>query len=492
MMRAGPLRFKKTPHKHQRNEFFKRRMMRSAALLWSMRTGKSKAMVDLAAFHWHLRNITAVLILAPNIAHQNWVLKEFPDHCPDQVPWEGLIWNSNRARTKQKAFMAQFQRICQGRDKLMVFSINSEALASKVCRAFIKTFLKYHKGKILLVADESHQYGSPGSARTGATTAMRDASAYRRILSGTAIDESPMQAYSQFNVLEPAALGYPTFEDYKDHFGVWKSHKTQGGRRFEKFVGPQNEEELKERIAKYASVVTREDAGLFKPIDTQRRFEMTDKQQQVWKALKKNPVMGGKPLDGGVLMLKFQQISSGYFIDENKLMHELVKPENNPRLLLTIHEIMNTEGKVVVWCRFKYDIIKLTELLEKAYEGTGRTFLQMFGDVPQKQKFQNLIDFKEDDAVKGIIGQPQSGGAGVDMSAADTLIWCSHTPSLIQRNQASDRATALGKQAVDLIDIVAHNANDDYILNILAGKEDVSERLSRTGLQELLQSIGDG
>lgn len=487
-MRPGGLFFKVRPYAHQLKEYMDHRTSKSRALLWSMRTGKSKVVIDQAAFNWHVEEITAVLIFAPNIAHQNWLLQEFPTHCPDNVPWEGLIWNANRARTKNKAFMAQFQRVCLGRDKLMVLSVNSESLASKVCRAFLKTFLKYHKGRIFFIADESHQYGAPGSKRTGAGKAARDSAKFKRILSGTSIDNSPMQAYSQFNLLEEAALGFSTIDDFKNYFGVWKSTKTREGRPYQKFLGPQREDELRERMSKYASVVTREDAGLLRPIDTQRRFELTDIQRKAWKALKANPIMGGKPLDGGPLMMKLQQISSGFLIDENRVTHELVKPADNPRFILTMHEAMNSEGKVVIWCRFRYDIIKLSEM----FAAQDILFLQMFGDVPQKQKFENLEQLRDDPAVKGIIGQPQSGGAGVDMRAADTLIWCSHTSDLILRNQASDRASAIGKKAVDLIDIVGHNTNDDFMLDCLSDKEDVSDRISRTGLQELLQRIGDG
>lgn len=486
-IRPGPLRFRRDPYKHQRDEFFRFRTVLSRARLWAMRSGKSKVTIDEAAFNWHIRRITAVLIFAPNIAHQNWLLKEFPDHCPEQVPWEGLIWNSNRARAKQKKFMADFERICRGRDKLMVFSINSEALASKVCRAFLKTFLKYHKGTIFFIADESHQYAQ-NSARTGAGISARDSSLFKRILSGTSIDESPMQAYYQFNLLAPEALGYPTKEAFEQNFGVWKTEKTQKGRLWQRFLGPKNEDELRENIAQWASVVTREDAGLLRPIDTQRRFELTDLQSKAYKALKKNPVMDGKPMEPAVLMLKLQQISSGFIIDGDRQTRQLVKPQDNPRFLMAIHETLNAEGKVIIWCRFQYDIIQLSKL----FADMEINMLQMFGKVPQKQKFANLIQLRDDPEIKGIVGQPQSGGAGVDMSAANTLIWCSHTSSLIQRNQASDRASVIGKKAVDLIDIVGHNTNDDYLLELLSGKEDVSERLSRSGLQELLQRIGDG
>lgn len=486
-MRSGPLRFKLKPHAHQWKEFFQYRNAKYRARVWACRSGKSKVTIDETAFQYHLENITGVLIFAPNIAHQNWILKEYPTHCP--VPFQGLAWNSNKAKSGNKAFMAEFERICRGRDNLKVLAINSEALPTANTRKFIKTFLKHHNGKVFFIVDEFHDFGSPGSKRTGVAISVRKDTLYRRILSATPIDNSPMAAYSEYNLLEDKALGCDTHEDFKSYFGVWKHTTTRAGRPYVKFLGPQNEEELTERMAKYTSIVSRADAGLMEPIDVQKHFELTDRQKKVYKGLKDNPVLGGKVLDGGPLMMKLQQITSGFLVDHEKKLHELVKPEDNPRFQLVINEtIHNAPGKVVIWCRFRYDIITLTKL----FKDLEVPMLQMFGDVPQKQKFENVRQLEEDPDIKGIIGQPQSGGSGIEMKAADTLIWCSHTFNAIHRHQASDRASAIGKDPVDLIDIVAHNTNDDYILECLNDKEDVSNRISTIGIKALLEKLGDG
>ena len=485
-LRPGPLRFKLKPRNYQAKEFFDHRLTKARALFWAMRTGKSKVTIDKASFLYHVGEITGVLIFAPNIAHQNWILQEFPTHC--SVEWEGMFWNSAKAGRGAKAFMAEFQRVCLGRDKLMVLAINSEALPSKTTQKFLNTFLKYHKGKLFAVFDEVHQFGAPGSKRTGKAKVVSRRALYKQILSGTPIDDSPMSAYGEFNLLKEGFFGFTNFEDFKAHFGVWKTRTTSGGQSYQQFLGPQNEEEFKEKIAPATSVVTREDAGLLKPIDVQRRFSMTDAQKKVWIALKENPVMGDKVIEAGVLMLKFQQISSGFMVDENRVLHEIIPPADNPRFILTLHEIMSVTGKVISWSRFKYDIYKLSELCERE----KIPYLQMFGDVPAAKKYQNLITFRDDPQYKVLIGQPASGGAGTDIRIADTMIWSSHTSWAVQRNQASERASAVGKHAIDLVDIIADNSNDDYILQILSKKENVSERLSRTGLQELLQRIGDG
>lgn len=485
-MRPGGLRFKTNPRAHQRKEFFAYRNAKLRARLWACRSGKSKVTVDETAFQYHLKEITGVLIIAPNIAHENWILKEYPDHCP--VPFQGLAWNANRARAGNKQFMAQFERLCRGRDSLKVFAVNSEGLGKANVRKFIKTFLKHHQGKVFLIVDEIHDFGAPGSERSKAARKIRDEAKFRRILSATMTDNSPMQSYSQFNILEHGALGFTNFDDFKNYFGVWKALKTRTGRPFVKFMGPQHEEELTERMAKYTSVVTREEAGLKAPIDVQKHFELTDKQKEAYRQLKMNPVMDGKVMDGGVLMNKLQQITSGFFIDHEKRTHELIKPQDNPRLQLVLSEtIHHAPGKVVIWCRFRYDIITLLKL----FEDLKVPMLPMFGGVKQSDKFATIRRFEEDDGIKGIVAQPQSGGAGTEMKAADTIIWCSHTFNAIHRHQASDRASAIGKDAVDLIDCVAHNTNDDYILESLGMKVNVSDRISTMGIKALLERIGD-
>src|SRR5579862_5633634 len=100
-MRPGGLRFKTRPRDHQRKEFFEHRNHPYRARLWACRSGKSKVTIDETAFQYHLEKITGVLIVAPNIAHENWILKEYPDHCP--VPFQGLDRKSTRLNSSHSS-----------------------------------------------------------------------------------------------------------------------------------------------------------------------------------------------------------------------------------------------------------------------------------------------------------------------------------------------------------------------------------------------------
>ena len=65
--------FKTVPFAHQREVYEQSKDRAYFALAWEMGTGKSKVVVDTAAYLYTEERIDAVLITAPNDVHINWV-----------------------------------------------------------------------------------------------------------------------------------------------------------------------------------------------------------------------------------------------------------------------------------------------------------------------------------------------------------------------------------------------------------------------------------
>lgn len=486
MRRPGPLRFKFLPHSHQRREFFAYRAERARARFWTMRTGKSKITIDEAAWLYHMGFITGVVVVAPNTVHQNWILKEFPAHCA--VPWDGMYYVS--AKAKQKGVKARFQQLCQGRDNLKVFSINSTAMRTDTAKQYLVTFVKQHQGRVLVIYDEAHDFKVPGSKRTQTARGLTKLTlehGYRRVLTGTPIHGSPMNAYSIFELLEPGALGFTNYEKFKQEYGLWEVTKTRAGRPYVKFLGPRNEEELMERMAKYTTVIRREDVpDLQKPINVERVFELTDKQRKVYDTLFENPVLDGKVLDGGVFFQKLQQIASGFLNTEAGLV-EIVEPDENPRFDLILNEIKNNQGKSIVWCQYHYEFEALRKLLKE--EDIG--FCEVHGLAPTKNHIQTVYEFGRSNYQTVCVGHPKSGGQGLDFSFVNLIVWGSHTFDLIDRDQGSERGTAIGKKPVDLVDLIAKNTVDEYIINAQNRKLNTADLIAGTGLLELKRQLSE-
>ena len=87
------------------------------------------------------------------------------------------------------------------------------------------------------------------------------------------------------------------------------------------------------------------------------------------------------------------------------------------------------------------------------------------------------------------VGQPKAGGQGLDLSAADLILWYSHTFGLIERDQANERATQIGGKTVTIKDFVTPGTVDEYILANLNEKRSVSESRAGRGLRDRLLAL---
>jgi len=72
---------------HQAEELESFGTDKSRGLLWGMRTGKSRVIVDSACALRSGNRIRGGLVFAPNGVHMNWVLKQIPFHF-----WPGMTW----------------------------------------------------------------------------------------------------------------------------------------------------------------------------------------------------------------------------------------------------------------------------------------------------------------------------------------------------------------------------------------------------------------
>ena len=136
-------------------------------------------------------------------------------------------------------------------------------------------------------------------------------------------------------------------------------------------------------------------------------------------------------------------------------------------LMETIEEM---EGKIIIWSRFRHDIIKITEKLKQTYGSD--TVVNYFGDTTMQdrqdaiEKFQNL-----EDNVKFFISNPQTGGMGITLHAATNVIYYSNDFNLESRKQSEDRAHRVGQHhPVLYVDLMCPNTVDVHIVKTLLNK----------------------
>jgi SNF2 family DNA or RNA helicase len=492
------------PYLHQLREFEISAQSPVRALLWQPRTGKSKLVIDTACHLYKAGLIDSVLVFAPNGVHENWIRRELPKHHWANIPRSELYWRTSIAGRKTEAsqgWMNQADRanwqdlhdewwaLAPGKlafDGLAWYSFASASMTRDDVRKLVQSILR-HRKRVLVIFDESQDYRQPGSKRSKMARSIAKRCHYRRILTGTPVHNSPLHIYSQLSLLEPGWSGQSTFGDFKKRYARYEMERTRGGRQYPKLVEYTHLDELQSLIAPYASVVLRADCvDMPDLVFEERKVDPTEEQVRLYKELHREFELwldSGEEITLGERtnrLIKMQQVMSGFIKDE---FGDVTKLSANPRLE-ALREECSLGGRFIIWCQFRQDIDDVTEALR----ADGLTIMEYHGRTSDEDKARTREAFapESDSQVDGLVGQAQSGGSGLDLSAADWIGWYSHTFDTIVREQAEERATAIGGNNVRVIDFMMPGT-DYYMQEMRQDKLETAGMLSREGLKELIE-----
>jgi len=97
-----------------------------------------------------------------------------------------------------------------------------------------------------------------------------------------------------------------------------------------------------------------------------------------------------------------------------------------------------------------------------------------------------------DPKVRYFIGQPQSGGIGLTLTAADYAIYYSNSFDLETRLQSEDRCHRIGtKNNITYIDIEAPKTIDTKIIKALRDKKSLADIVTKDPISMFLSDDGD-
>ena len=439
--------FKTTPYKHQRNVLEGSWNEINWAYLMEMGTGKSKVCIDNAAVLFLRNEIDTFVVVAPKGVYRNWANLEIPAHMPDGINRTVAVWKSGA----NKADRQLLNDLLKPSEALRVLVMNVEALSTPKGRKYLTALLR--ASKALLAVDESTAIKSPKAGRTKALIKIGQLAKYRRILTGFPVTQSPMDLWAQCRFLNKELLG-----DCGDNFFQFSSRITKD-----------------------------ECLDLPSKIYTQRNISLTDDQDRIYGELKEfalahiddeefmtaNNVM--------TQLLRMQQVLSGHVKSDAGELIE-VKDNRLNELLDCLEEI---EGKAIIWSRFRYDVKRITEALTKAH-GPGST-VSYFGDTTDEERSSAIEQFQNGTA-RFFVGNPQTGGYGITLTAANTVIYFANSFDLAVRMQSEDRAHRIGQtDHVTYIDFISEKTIDEKIVKALRNKMDIASTVLGEELKEWLR-----
>ena len=473
-------KFKHKPYEHQLEALEKSWNKEYYALFMDMGTGKSKVLIDNISMLYDKGEIDSALIIAPKGVYRNWERKELPTHLPDHVKANIVTWSPEKTKKKQQ----ELNTLNQQTEDLQIFLMNVEALSSKRGVEVADKFLLCHRA--MLAVDESTTIKSRTANRTKSIIKLGKSAAYRRILTGSPVTKSPLDLFTQCEFLENDVLGHSSFWTFQNRYAKM-IRKTMGAHSFNHIVGYQNLSELNELIEEFSFRVRKEDClDLPDKVYTKRSVELTPEQRKLYDQMKRNAlaiIEGEGMISASTILtqlLRLQQVCSGFAKLEDGRMIKV--PSNKLTELMSLLE--ETDGKAIIWGNFTHDLEIIGEALAKQY---GPESVELFyGKTPGEERQLIVERFQDkDDPLRFFVGQPRTGGYGLTLTEAKTVIYYSNGYDLEVRLQSEDRAHRIGQvNKVTYVDIVADDTSDEKILRALRNKIDISSQVLAEGYKD--------
>ena len=465
-------KFKTKPYKHQLDALQDSWDKENFAYFMEMGTGKSKVLLDNAAMLYDKGKINGLLIIAPKGVYKNWYDSEIPTHLPDHIFKKMVLWKTSDKSKKQQQLL---NTLFETGSEFHILLMNVEAFSKGDGAAFAYKFLSCHNTMIAI--DESTTIKTPTSNRTKNILALRQHAKYRRILTGSPVTKSPLDLFSQCEFLDPWLLGHTSYWTFKSRYAVTRKIQVQG-RQVEIVVGYRNLGELSEKIQPFSKRVLKDDClDLPKKTFMKHVVEMTKEQKKVYKQMKEEAIayLDGKVLSSATVMtqlMRLHQITCGHFTPDDGEIKDL--PCNRMTELMDILE--NVHGKAVIWSHYTHDVRRIIEEIKRVYGEDS--VVDYFGQTTSEERSKNIKKFQNDDKCRFFVGTTHTGGYGITLTAASTMIYFSNGYDLEKRQQSEARIDRIGQtKPMTYIDIISEDTVDDRIVKALRSKINIANQI---------------
>lgn len=474
--------YKTQPFRHQKDMFEATRDLKAYGLFWEQGCGKTKPGIDTCAYLFEGGKIEAMVVIAPNGVHRNWANDEIPDHMPERVRKQAMVYIHTQSKSKTNKSMNARKEMLKFKG-LKIVCVSFSAVRLPLMNGWLKRFM--NKFKTLVIVDESQHIKESVTKTTAAVVSFSKYAEYRRIFSGTPITQGPFDVYPQLQFLDedfwkdrnlfPKAV-------FKSHFGIYVD---QGDMAEQGFATPRpilvdyrNLEELKEYLKVCCHRLTKESAGIDLPpkLYTKRYFDLTPTQRRFYDELAEESFAflpdPETLLDSDefistpeiiVKLLRLQQITAGYIAVEAE---EPERPIDGkfPRLDVLLEALEGTGEKAIIWSRFTKDIDMIMDAL------ADHKPVRYDGQVSDDERERSKNEFQKGDA-RFFVGKPQSGATGLTLHAAKSVHYYCNSYNYGHRAQSEDRAHRIGlKHPVLYVDYIANQTVDEKIIANLRKK----------------------
>lgn len=483
------------PYDHQTRALAASAGRTAFAYFMEMGTGKSRVLLDDAARAWAAGEIDRLVVVAGKGSYANWTNYEIPLHLHPSIPSVVHLWTG--ADTGRERRLLNLLECEYTTRVLRILVVHAEALStSERARKMFSQFVG--GGPAMVAVDESTLIKNHESERADFLIRESKTAVHRRILTGYPVTRDPIDLWGQFEFLGTGLLGHHSFYSFRARYAIMRdiqvatSRRDRNGnvvlRKTSVPVSFRNLEELAERVAKHAFRVTKEECLDLPPkIYQYRDVEMTPEQAEHYRTMRDlSLAQVGDSLSTAKnalgIVLKLQQILSGYVVSDDRVVHEL--PNRRMEALLAAIEETGIRS-TIVWCLYRTDLQNVARQLRERY-GAAST-VTYWGDSTPAEMSGAIERFQSGDATF-FVSTLAKGYRGITLTKARTVVYYSNSIDLEHRVQSEDRAHRIGQHfPVNYVDLRVLGTVDVKIIEALRSKRVIASLLAGDEAREWLQ-----
>ena len=291
-----------------------------------------------------------MIVICPNTFKAGW---------NDEIDKHGFSFDVHIWRSTKKAAAADF--LNSRHDKPPVLILNYEAARTPGVNRALQIWAA--RGYAYLAIDESIQIKGHKSAQTKAVHKLAQWSPftgetmlcrYVRILTGRPQTQGPHDLWGQLRAI--GLFRETNFYAFRGAFcimGGWEMKEVVRAKNTEALARAMEGSVFQAKKADWLPLLPRKSMTI-------RDYQMSDDQQRQYNQMEKQfllEIANGDIVTVEVAIAKYAklaQIQTGFIYDEDRIVHELVKPEENPRLNL-LKQLLEeeVEGKCCIVYRHR-------------------------------------------------------------------------------------------------------------------------------------------
>lgn len=445
----------------------------------AMGTGKTYMSIHMACARFKAGQINRLVILCPITLRKNWQ-REFEKFAT--VPFEYKL--HERSDLFEKWAKEQNPKVL----KILAVSVEGLGISERLYDSAL-AFLVSAEGGKMIICDESSRIKNPQAARTVRAIMMAHNCDYRIILNGTPIANGVQDLYSQYEFLDPNIIGIG------DDFSFRLRYLEMGGYENKQIVGYTNLDELIALIKPWTVEVDKSVLKL--PPKLTKRYDVQPTPAQLAAIRQAKTAIPCPSVDGVIPIknvlerfLRMQQIVGGHLPKarlvpvgpdgDTKEVVDLFPFEQQPKLEALVDILKNHPGKAIIWSGFRPEIAMIADRLREEFGHDS--VVEYHGGVDEEGKEDAHQQFQKDSRsdARFFVGNPSTGSLGLNLVAADLMVYYTGTFSFIYRSQSEDRFHRKGQdKSVMIIDLAMEGTVDDIIVEAMQLKISVDEWLKR-------------